>query len=229
MLDLVVRPVGEGGVTGPATRERVAIHDSFIGDIDSALGDGSDVFLAIASEGLVREEVIFVVARNDGTHGFLGGCWSESGGAWLRELLGARYDSAMRRIIGLTDREAIYRVLADIGEATDHVLVEYEERPDLRLFSRTATLVERGECLALQTDVGPLVPIWDERHYLAVDDLGLVLMSELYRVARLRDRLELSGWEMSPEEALAVTDRASLRSCPGRLILIGSASVVARR
>lgn len=111
----------------------------------------------------------------------------------------------------------------DVREASDHVLVECEERPpDLRLFSRTGTLIERGACLALVTDVGPLVPIWDEGYYLALDAHGLVLMSGLDKTVRPGDTLELGGREMSPEEALAVTDRASLRRCPGRLILIGS-------
>jgi len=112
LLDLLVRPVGEEGVAGPATRERVAIHDSFIGDIERALGDGSDVFLAFTSEGLVRQEVSFVVARQlDGTHAFLGGCWSESGSAWLRERLGDGYDKAMDKVIGSTDPDRIERLL----------------------------------------------------------------------------------------------------------------------
>jgi hypothetical protein len=90
------------------------------------------------------------------------------------------------------------------------------------MFSRTGALVERGRCLAIETEVGPLVPIVDDGYYLARDDGGLVLMSGLERSVRPGDTVELAGREMSPEEALALTDRASLERCPGRLILISS-------
>lgn len=220
LLDLLVRPVPADGVTG-ASPHRLAIHDSFIGDIEDAMRDGSDVFLAFTAEGLAREEVSFVIARRpDGTHEFLGGCWLKSGSAWLRELLGDRYDSATRRIIGLTDRDAIYAVLANVRQATGHQLVGYQDRPDLGSFSRTGTLIVRGPCLAIRTDVGDLVPILDESYYLARDDRGFLLMSGLNRVGRLGE-LELAGREMSREDARAVTDVESLRRCPGKLILVG--------
>ena len=224
VLDLWVREVRAGGAVGAASNERIAIHGSFIDDIRAALDDGSLVFLAMTSAGF-REEVSFVVARNtDGTHSFLGGCLWGPGSKWLRELLGPRFDPAMERIIGLTNSDAIYRVLANVDDPGDRVLVEYGDRPpNLAMFARTGRLVERGVCLAVETEVGPLVPIVDQDYYyLARDDLGLVLMSVLQKVVHVGERVELRGREMSPEEALAVTDRASLERCPGRLILISS-------
>ena len=89
------------------------------------------------------------------------------------------------------------------------------------MFLRDGTLIERGPCLALKTEVGPLVPILDSAvYYLATDREGLVVMAGLDRVARPGDRLEFSGRELSPDEPLAYTGRASVRRCPGRLILV---------
>ena len=160
VLEVSVREVGPAGDVGAVSKERVAIHGSFVGDIQDALDKGSRVFLAMTSAGF-REEVSFVVARSsDGAHSFLGGCLWGPGSKSLREDLGPRFDGAISQIIGLTDSDAIYRVLAGVEEAPGRVLVEYEERPpDLRTFTRTGTLVERGRCLAIETDVGPLVPI----------------------------------------------------------------------
>ena len=228
MVELFVRYLSpEGESDSAVVAEGIAIDAEFLGSIRSSLDDRSRVFLALTSQGLTREMVAYVVERRtDGTHVFLSSCHIHLT-AETRSLLGSRYDAAMRRIIGLTDPESIYGVLAGVRKARDHVLVEYAERPDVRLFSRTGRLVERGACLALVTDVGPLVPIWEEnRYYLGLDDQGLVLMSGLEKAVRPGDTLELGGREMSPEEALAVTDRASLRRCPGRLILIGPASVI---
>lgn len=225
VLDLSVREVRAGGVAGPIMSEGVAIHEVFLREIRPALDEGSRVFLALTSQGLTREMVSYVVARGtDGTHVFLFGCDIDLT-TEARGLLGARYDTAIRRIIGLTDPDSIYGVLAGVRKAPEHVLVEYEERPDVRQFTRTGRLIERGACLALITDVGPLVPIVDAAYYyLARDDDGLVLMSEMQKLVRPGDTVELAGREMSPDEALAVTDRESVRSCPGRLILIGSIS-----
>jgi hypothetical protein len=225
-LEAVVRVVRHGHPKGEPIEQRIVIDRVFLEDIPEEISRGSAVFLGFVSEGLVREEVWVAIARDaDGRHTFLGGCYADEDAGWLREMLGSRYDMAIRRIIGVTDPDAIYGVLAGVRAAPGHVLLEYEERPpDLRLFERTGTLVERGACLAIETEVGPLVPIWDARHFLALDDEGLVVMEGLGRGPRPGDRLVLSGREMSPTEALAVTDRASLRRCPGRLILLGRAS-----
>ena len=164
VLEVSVREVGPGGAVGGASNEQIAIHGSFVGDIQDALDDGSRVFLAMSSEGLDREQVSFVIARTtDGRHSFLGGCAWAPDAAGLREGLGARYEATMHRIVGLTDQDAIYRILADVDDPGDRVLVKYDERPlNLRTFTRTGTLVQRGRCLAIETDVGPLVPILDD-------------------------------------------------------------------
>jgi hypothetical protein len=225
-VELLVRSLSrDGDPDSGVVAERVAILDDLLREIRSALDDGSRVFLALASSGLEREQAAYAVARRtDGTHEILSGCGFDLT-AEARGMLGTRYDEAMRRIIGVTDSDSIYRILADVRDAPGHMLLEYEERPpDLRLFERTGTLVERGACLAIETEVGPLVPIWAEQHFLALDDEGLVVMEGLGRGPRPGDRLVLSGREMSPTEALAITDRASLRRCPGRLILVGRAS-----
>jgi hypothetical protein len=223
-VELSVRHLGTDGEASSAVIvEDIAIHDTLLRQIPPALDERSRVFLALTSEGLVRESVAYLLARHiDGTHAFLTGCAIDLTSE-ARALLGSRYEVAMRRIIGLSGPEAIYRVLAGVRDAPGRVLVEYEEAPpELRMFSRTGTLVERGRCLAVETDVGPLVPIVDDYYFLARDDEGLVLMSEMYKNARPGDAVELTGREMSPDEALAVTDRASIRSCPGRLMLVTS-------
>lgn len=228
-VELLVRYLDPDGESDSAVvAEGVAIDDELLGEIRPALDDESRVFLALASHDLEREMIAYAVARRtDGTHEFLSGCGFDLT-AEARGMLGPRYEAAMRRIIGLTHPDAIYRVLAGVGNAPGRVLVQYDERPpDLRMFSRVGTLVERGRCLALETDVGHLVPILDEDHYyLARDDAGLVLMSGIAEAVRPGDTLELAGREMSPDEALAVTDRASLRSCPGRLMLVGEISSI---
>ena len=228
-VELLVRHLSLGGDSASAVvAEGVAIHDDLLRQIRSAVDDGSRVFLALASSGLEREQAAYAIARRtDGTHEFLSGCGIDLASE-TRDLLGNRFDTALQQIIGLTDQADIFRVLADVEEAPGRVLVTYEEYPsDLRSFSRTGTLAQRGRCLALKTEVGPLVPIWHlDEYFLAIDEKGLVVMSGLDRAFRLGDRLELAGREMSPDEALAVTDKASLRECPGRLILVASVSSI---
>jgi hypothetical protein len=209
MVELKVRYLSPDGDSDSAiVSEGISIHDVFLREIRPALDEGSRVFLALTSQGLIREMVAYgIERRTDGTHVFLPSCHIDLT-AEARGLLGPRYDAAMRRIIGLTDPGSIYGVLAGVRKAPDRVLVEYEERPDVRLFSRTGRLIERGACLAVVTDVGPLVPIWEEnRYYLALDDHGLVLMSGLDKAVRPGDALEVGGREMSPEEALSVIER----------------------
>ena len=226
-IRLSVRNIASDGSAAPAVSvERIAIHDELFRGIAPALDDGGRVFLALESTGLVRETVSYVVVRRpDGSYEFLAGC-SIDLTAEVRGLLGSRYDEAIPRLIGMTDPDAIYRLLAGVSEAPGHVLVEHTRAgPDLRTFTRTGTLIERGRCLALVTDVGPLVPIWDDHHFLAVDEEGLVVMSGSNPMTRPGDTLEFGGRELSPDEALAYTDRASIRRCPGRLILLGNISV----
>ncbi len=226
-VELLVRQLGPGGdPDSTVVAERVAIDDDLLREIRSALDDESRVFLALASSDLEREQAAYAVARRtDGTHQFMTGCGIDLT-AETRDLLGDRYDTALPQIIGFTDPAAIFRVLAGVRDAPGRVLIEYDELPtDLRMFSRSGTLVERGRCLSIETDVGPLVPIVDPySYYLARDDQGLVLMSDLAEVARPGDRLELRGREMSPEEARTVTDGTSIRSCPGRLIVVSEIS-----
>ena len=190
--------------------------------------EGPLCFLGFVSEGLNaggslgrdREE-------RDGGTGSSEGCYQDEDARYLAGTARTRFDTAIGQIIGSRTPIRSTGTLAGVRPAPDHVLLEYAERPpDLRLFERTGTLVERGACLAIETEVGPLVPIWDEGHFLALDEEGLVVMEGIGPGGpRPGDRLVLlSGREMSPSEALAVTDRGSLRRCPGRLILVGRAS-----
>lgn len=173
-VELVVRSVGPGGTDTTAFRAQgIAIYDEFLRQLQPALDNGSRVFLAIASAGLVHEEVAYVVSRRtDDTHVFLSSCGIDLT-AETRNLLGSRYEPVMRRLVGLTGRDEINGLLAGVQPAPGHVLVEWTRSgPNLRMFSRTGRLVERGPCLAVKTEVGPLVPIWDESYYLAIDPGG---------------------------------------------------------
>ncbi len=212
----------DGDPSSSVVAEGVAIHDVYLRQIRPALEEGSRVFLALASEGRTRESVSYVVARRrDGTHVFLSSCHIDLT-AESRDLLGSRYEPVMRRLIGLVGHDVIYRLLAGVRPARGHVLVEWTRNgPRLRMFSRSGTLIERGPCLAVETEVGPLVPIFDSaQYYLAADRDGLVVMAGLDRVARPGDRLDFAGRELAPAEAVAYASRDSIRRCPGRLILV---------
>jgi hypothetical protein len=91
--------------------EPVWVHGSFLPGIEEAIDRGDAVYLAMASEGLVREMVSYVLAVTaGGDHRLLGGCVAE-GEALVRDRLGDRYDAVMAQVIGSTDRDRILRLL----------------------------------------------------------------------------------------------------------------------
>jgi hypothetical protein len=105
-VDLIVEPfvASAGGRTGARETVAVAIHNSMLPGIEWALRSGGRAFLALGSKGLDRELVLFTVVRHpNGSHFFAGHCALEGLTRPLKDQLGARYDSVMRKTIGETD------------------------------------------------------------------------------------------------------------------------------
>jgi len=91
--------------------ETIAVHSSFLPSIERGLSGQDHVYLALASKGLEREMVIYVVVRGaDGNHRFPGDCMSDEE-ELLRQRLGDKYDERLDSVIGSTDRDRILRLL----------------------------------------------------------------------------------------------------------------------
>ncbi len=74
-VQLRVRPISEGGLTGAATTEQVYAFRAMDPGIDWALRNGGKVYSAMMSEGLERESVGYVlVVTARGSHFFAGNC-----------------------------------------------------------------------------------------------------------------------------------------------------------
>lgn len=111
VTEIDVVPVHAGEAEGRPRLERIAVHSSFLDEIHEAIGDGDAVFLAMSSEGLVREMVSYVIARTaEGQHRFLGECVAE-GEILLRDRLGNTYNTTMEKVIGSTDADEILSLL----------------------------------------------------------------------------------------------------------------------
>jgi len=111
VTELDVVPVNAGGAEGRPRLERIAVHSSFLEGIHEAMGEGDAVFLAMSSEGLVREMVSYVIARTaNGQHRFLGECVAE-GEISLHDRLGNGYNTTMEKVIGSTDADEIPSLL----------------------------------------------------------------------------------------------------------------------
>jgi hypothetical protein len=114
-VDFEVAPVEGGLHEGSPASETLAVHSSFLPGIEQGLSEQDHVYLALASTGLEREMVIYVVVRGaDGSHRFPGSCMSE-GEELLRQRLGDKYDERLDSVIGSTDRDRILALLG--GEA----------------------------------------------------------------------------------------------------------------
>jgi hypothetical protein len=106
-IELDLAPVRPDGLDGRPQVESISLHRSFMPSIEDAIGEGDAVYLAMASHGLEREMVSFVVAVTaEGDHRLLGECAGE-GEALLRERLEGRYDDVMSSVIGSTGRRRI--------------------------------------------------------------------------------------------------------------------------
>lgn len=104
-----------------ASAERVALHPSYLAGIEWALRNDSRVFLALGSEGLERELVLYVLVRtSDGEHFFAGDCQNEALTEPVRALLGEATDSTLDRLPGLTG-EAVSTLLVDGSGESSHV------------------------------------------------------------------------------------------------------------
>jgi hypothetical protein len=107
-----VVPVDVAQREGPPRTETVAVHSSFLPGIEEGLAAQDDVFLALASKGLEREMVAYVIVRGAGdSHHFPGECW-QSFEDFLRERLDGRYDPTIDAVIGMTDRHRIEETLS---------------------------------------------------------------------------------------------------------------------
>jgi hypothetical protein len=110
-VDFEVAPVEGGLLEGSPEGETIAVHSSFLPGIEPGLSGQDHVYLALASKGLEREVVIYVVVRGaDGNHRFPGDCMSD-GEELLRQRLGDKYDERLDSLIGSTDRDRILRLL----------------------------------------------------------------------------------------------------------------------
>lgn len=110
-IELDVAPVHRDGLEGQPRVESISLHVSFLPDIDDAIGEGDSVYLAMASEGLEREMVSYVITVTaDGDHRLLGECVAE-GEMLLRERLKDRYDDVMSQVIGSTGPRRILRMI----------------------------------------------------------------------------------------------------------------------
>ena len=114
-VDFQVVPVDVAHREGSPRRETVAVPSSFLSGVEDDLAAQDDVFLALASKGLEREMVAYVIVRGaDGSHQFVGEC-SQADEEFLRERLGGRYDATIDAVIGMTDRDRIKRMLSRAG------------------------------------------------------------------------------------------------------------------
>jgi hypothetical protein len=107
-----ITPDGEA----PVQSEAVLIHSDFVDELEGALDDGSDAFIALTQHpGRPNEEIAsYVLVRDeDGAHHLPGiGCDSED---FLRERMGTHYDETLDSIIGVTSRKQIKQALLAQG------------------------------------------------------------------------------------------------------------------
>jgi hypothetical protein len=111
-MSFEVVPVATGGEEGSPRAETIAVHPSFLPGIKECLESHEDVFLALASKGLEREMVSYVIVRGaDGSHHVVGECLAD-GEELLRQRLDGSYDAAIGAVIGVTDRRQIQTLLS---------------------------------------------------------------------------------------------------------------------
>ena len=112
-VDFDVVPVDADQREGSPLTATVAVHPSFLPGIEDGLAAQDDVFLALASNGLEREGVAYVIVRGaDGSHHLAGGECAHGDEEFLRSRLDGSYDATLDAVIGMTDRHGIERILA---------------------------------------------------------------------------------------------------------------------
>jgi hypothetical protein len=112
VLQLDVQPFDRDGRTGARQLEPVAVGGSFAEGLDWAVRAHARAFIALASRGLERELVSYVVIRHpDGTYFFAGECSFRLLTEQLRTRFGPRSDRIFGRLIGMTNRFRIYRLV----------------------------------------------------------------------------------------------------------------------
>jgi hypothetical protein len=112
VVDTRVVPVRSISSVGTPRTEPIDFHASYFPGIEWALTTGGRVFLALASEGLEREMVSYVLIRTAaGEHFFAGGGAFATFTDPFRRLLGDRYDSALDTLVGMTQRREIEDLL----------------------------------------------------------------------------------------------------------------------
>lgn len=111
-VPLRVIPVDSQGSEGPEVAETIAIHGAFFPGIQEGMTNEEYIYLAMASRGLEREMVSFVLIReSNGEHQIVGGECLEAGEQLLRDRLGDDYNSVFEDLIGMTGRERILALL----------------------------------------------------------------------------------------------------------------------
>lgn len=93
--------------TEPVTEE-VAIHNSMLPGISWGLESGGHAYLALGSENLEREMVLYALIKSpDSQHFFAGECQYQALTEPLLGLLGDRFDPVLDDIVGITDADEI--------------------------------------------------------------------------------------------------------------------------
>lgn len=114
-----IASVDPGPEEEPPVRGTITLHQEALDEVEAGLRDGDQVYLAMASEGLEREMVAYVIVlHSDGTASLGGDECIEEGQASLRERLGDDHDAVITSVIGLRDREQILERLALPDEAS---------------------------------------------------------------------------------------------------------------
>ncbi len=98
---------------GPATKQFLAIHTSFLPGINWALSSGGHAFLALTVKNLDTQTVLYVlIPASDGTHFFAGNCEYSTLTKPIRALLGAHTDQTLDKLPGIVGTEQIDALLA---------------------------------------------------------------------------------------------------------------------
>jgi hypothetical protein len=120
VIDLEVVAVDASQREGAVHTGSVAVHSDFMDGMTEGLADGGDVFLGLASKGLEREQVAYVIVRGvDGAHHLVGGDCAASDEAFLRDQLGDRFEATMEALIGVSEVPRIRALLEDAGLTVD--------------------------------------------------------------------------------------------------------------
>lgn len=103
----VVREASTADDLGPQRTENLSLHGSLVPGIRWALEHDAAAFAALQSDGLAEETVSYVVVLSPGAPPFFVGACTRR----VRDAAPGDHADRMRRLVGLTDAEAIRRTV----------------------------------------------------------------------------------------------------------------------